>query len=148
VVQGAALTVAENASEIEDARLAGGQQLLRREFRRGVEVEGRARAVRAEELRGEGVQVRLVAGRDLQRRGFDLGEALLPEPRAQRRDDAPTRGKERTAVGMDGSVPPRRSRSHRLTSLGEGWSLPVRSASAPGPARGAVAAPTPHEVST
>ena len=55
-------------------RLAGRQQLLAGELRRGVQIERRARPVRPDRLGREGVQMRLVAGRDLQRRRFDLDE--------------------------------------------------------------------------
>ena len=44
---GAALAVAEDAGEIEDPRLAGRQQLLAGEFRRGVQIERRAARRRA-----------------------------------------------------------------------------------------------------
>jgi hypothetical protein len=44
MVQRRALAIAEDAGEIEDAPLAGRQQLLGREFRRGVQVIGMARA--------------------------------------------------------------------------------------------------------
>ena len=47
MVQRAALAVAIDRAEAEDARFAGGEQLLAGEFRRGVQIERRARARRA-----------------------------------------------------------------------------------------------------
>ena len=82
MVQRPALAVAPDPGEFEDPRLAGRQQLLAGELRRGAQVERRARAVGADRLGGEGVQVRLVAGRDLQGRGLDLDEAPRLEPAA------------------------------------------------------------------
>ena len=71
MVQGPALAVAEDVGEGEQARLAGGQQLLAGELGRGVQVEpALRRAVGGLGVGREGVQVGLVAGRDLQdRRG-------------------------------------------------------------------------------
>ena len=90
-MQRAALAIAEHAREIEDARLAGRQQLLAGEFRRGVQIERPPLAVRRDQLGREGMQMRLVAGRDLQRRGLDLDEAAARanQPRNARRDPAP-----------------------------------------------------------
>jgi hypothetical protein len=52
------------------------------------------------------MQMRLVAGRDLQRRRIDLDEILAREIAAQRRLDAVAADQERTAVGMDVRRPP------------------------------------------
>ena len=86
-MQRAALAVAEHFCEFDDAPLAGGEQLLAGEFRRGAQVKRRRRAVRRHKRRGEGVQVHLVARRDLKRAGLDLDEILSREPGAQRADD-------------------------------------------------------------
>ena len=83
----AALTVAEHFCEFDDAPLAGGEQLLAGEFRRGAQVKRRPCAVRRHQRRGEGVQMHLVAGRDLERAGLDLDEILSRKPGAQRADD-------------------------------------------------------------
>ena len=79
MMQGAALAVAEHVGEGENAPLAGRQQLLAGEFRRGVQIELLRLAVRPDQLGREGVQMRLVAGRDLQRSAFDLDEAARVE---------------------------------------------------------------------
>ena len=74
VVQGAALPVAVDMGEAGDAGLARRQELLAGEFRRGVEVERRPRAVGADGLGCEGMEMRLVARRDLERGRIDLDE--------------------------------------------------------------------------
>ena len=91
-------------------RLAGGQQLLAGELGRGVQIERATAAVRADQLGGKGVQVRLVAGRDLQDGGIDLDEALAVEPAPQRRLNCAARQQERPPVGMDVRMPPGASR--------------------------------------
>jgi hypothetical protein len=53
-----------------------------------VQVE-RLRVHRRDQLGREGVQVRLVAGRDLQDRGLDLDEIAGREPRPRRGRDRP-----------------------------------------------------------
>ena len=117
---GAALAIAEHAGEGEHPRLAGGQQLLAGELRRGVQVARRALAARADKLGRERVQMGLVAGRDLQRRGLDLEEAAAAKPVPQRRQDAPARQQERPPVGVDVAVPPGRGvRSRRPHLLSE-----------------------------
>ena len=72
MMQRAALAVAEHAGEFENARLARRQQLLGGEFRRGAQIERAPLPARRDQLGGEGMQMRLVAGRDLQSRGLDL----------------------------------------------------------------------------
>ena len=62
MMQRAALAVAEHPGELEDAALAGGQQLLAGEFRRGAQIKRRdARRPGAASVGGEGVQMGLVA---------------------------------------------------------------------------------------
>ena len=58
-------------------RLAGRQQLLAGEFRRGAQIERLPLAAGPDQLGREGVQMGLVAGRDLQGRGLDLDETGL-----------------------------------------------------------------------
>ncbi len=112
VMQRAALAVAEHAGEIEDAPLAGGQQLLAGEFRRGVQVEARAPSVRTDYIGREGMQVRLVAGRNLQDPGVHLGEVPGREECPQGGHDPPARRQERPPVGMDMGCPPGRGIGH------------------------------------
>ena len=72
------------------------------EFRRGVEVARLAVAAGADQFGGEGVEMRLVAGRDLERRRLDLDEALGLEPAPQRRGDPVPPEQERPAVAGGG----------------------------------------------
>ena len=88
MMQRAALAVAEHAGEIEDARLAGRQQLLAGEFRRGAQIERLPLAAGSDQLGGEGMQMGLVAGRDLQGGGLDLDEIARGEPGPQSGRDA------------------------------------------------------------
>jgi hypothetical protein len=106
VVQGAALAVAPHPGEVEDLPLAGGQQLLAGELRRGVQVERRALSVRGDDLSRKGVQVRLVAGGDLQGGGLHLDEVLRLEPAAQGRLDAVARQQARATLGVAVGSPP------------------------------------------
>ncbi len=78
-MQIAALTVAEHTRELENLRLAGREQFLAGEFRRGPQIARRARAVGARQLGARRMQMGLVAGRDLQDAGLDLGKSLLIE---------------------------------------------------------------------
>ena len=73
----AALAVAKDVRELEDALHAGREQLLHGEFGRGVEIERCARRPRParSRQRGEGLEMRLEAGARLQRRRIDLDEA-------------------------------------------------------------------------
>jgi hypothetical protein len=106
VVQRPALAVAMDLGEGEDALLSGRQQLLAGEFGRGVEVEWPPLPVRTGQLGGEGMQVRLVAGRHLQGRRLHLDEAPRLEPAADRPLDAAPRQQERAPVLMLVGVPP------------------------------------------
>ena len=87
-------------AEVEDAGLPRRQQLLGGEFRRGVEIAPFGRAVRLDQLGGEGVEMGLVAGRDGKRRAIDLEEVTLGEPGADGGDDAVARQQEGAPVGM------------------------------------------------
>ena len=106
MMQRPALAVAPHLGEAEDLLLARRQQLLAGELRRGVQVERRGLARDGQGLGGEGVQVRLVAGRDLQGGGLDLLEPLTLEPGAERLGDPVAGQQERAAVGVDVAAPP------------------------------------------
>jgi hypothetical protein len=95
-------------SEAGNPRFACGQELLAGEFRRGVEVERSARSIGPERLRGEGMEMRLVAGRDLQGSRIHLHELAPGEEASQRRLNPVARQQERAAVGMDMRRPPGR----------------------------------------
>jgi hypothetical protein len=62
MMQRATLTIAKDASELDDAALAGGQELLAGELGRGAQIESRARCRQRHQLRREGMKMRLVAG--------------------------------------------------------------------------------------
>ena len=106
VVQGAALAVAEHAGDIDDAPFAGRKQFFAGELRRGVQIKLRARPVRPKKVGREGVQMRLVAGRDLQRRRFDLDEVARGEKSPHGRQDAVASDEKRPPVGVDVRRPP------------------------------------------
>ena len=107
-VQRAALAIAKHSGELDDTALASRKELLAGEFRRRAQVKRRRRAIRRHQLGGEGVQMRLVAGRDLQRAGLDLDEIVRGEPGAQarRRSGRAPAGR---AAGRHGRGGPRRA---------------------------------------
>ena len=90
-MQRAALAVAEHFCEFDDAAFPRGEQFLAGEFRRGAQVKRRPRPVRRHKRRGKGVQVHLVARRDLERASLDLNEILSRKPGAQRAHDPAAR---------------------------------------------------------
>src|SRR5262249_42870324 len=106
VMQGPALTVAEHLGKREDALLPRRQQLLQGKLWRGMEIEASARAVRVDQLGGEGEEMELIAGRHLQGAGLDLYKAFCLKPRPERGPDASAREQERAAVRMDVGAPP------------------------------------------
>lgn len=106
MMQRPALAVAIDMGKTRDALLARRKQLLAGKFRRGVQVERRLLPIRRQRFRCEGMQMRLVAGRDLQHRRIHLDKILAREKPAQRRLDRITSDQERTAVGMHGRGPP------------------------------------------
>ena len=67
---------AEHARKCKQALLAGREQFLAGEFRRGVQIERRAASIRRDHIRRERVPKRIVSGRSLQDRGFGLDEIL------------------------------------------------------------------------
>ncbi len=75
MMQRAALAVAEDVGEAENAFLARGQQFLGREFGRRMKIEARGAALRPDKPGSESRDMRLVAGRNLQDRGIDLDKA-------------------------------------------------------------------------
>ncbi len=108
MMQRTALAVAEHAREGEQPLLAGCEQLLGGELRRGMEIELRTARVRRDQFGRERVQVRLVAGRSLQDRGLDLDEIAGDKPRPQGRRDAHARQQKRPPVGINVRRPPGR----------------------------------------
>ena len=108
MVQGAALTVAPHPGQVEDPPLARRKQLLAGELRRGVQVEPPRGAVWRDDLGGEGVQVRLVPGRDLQGRRLDFQELPVLEPAPDSAHDPAAGQEERPPVGVDVWAPPGR----------------------------------------
>ena len=118
-MQGPALAIAEDAGEIDDSLLAGRQQLLQREFRRGVQIADGTGAVRADHFGGESMQMGLVPGRHLQDGGLGLDEALRREPGMKRRRDAVAGKQQRAPVAMAFAVPEGRQSGHfRQASAG------------------------------
>ena len=82
------LAIAKHVRQGKDLRLAGGQQLLHREFRRRVQPGLARRAVRPDERRAKPVQMGLVAGRSLEGGRVDLDEAVRVEPAPHEARDA------------------------------------------------------------
>lgn len=76
MMQRPALAVAIDMGKTRDALLARRKQLLAGKFRRGVQVERRLLPIRRQRFRCEGMQMRLVAGRDLQHRRIHLDKIL------------------------------------------------------------------------
>lgn len=102
MVQRAALAVAPDAGEIDDASLAGRQQLLGCEFRRGPQVPPVLDHVRPDQAGRKGMQMGLVARGDLKGGGLDLEEAGRCKPAPERGHD-PAPGQK---VGPAGRMPP------------------------------------------
>ena len=115
VVQRAAFAVAKHFGELDDAALAGRKQLLAGEFRRRAQIKRRRGAVRRCQRRGEGMQMGLVAGRNLQRAGFDLDKIVARQtsPAARRRSGRAPAG---PAGGRHERAGPRRARNRGGTS--------------------------------
>ena len=112
VMQRAALAIAEHAGEIENARLARRQQFLAGEFRRGAQIERPPLPAGSDQFGGEGMQMGLVAGRDLQGRGLHLDEIARGKPGPQGGGDPPARPQEGPAAGMDAGKPEWRAFAH------------------------------------
>ena len=89
VVCRAPLAVAEDMSELPDPRHPGDEQLLHREFRRGVEIaQGGLPLLRVVKLGGERPQMRFEPRAHLQSRRVDLDEAAIGEEAANGCEDA------------------------------------------------------------
>ena len=102
----AALPVAEDAGEIENAGLPRRQQLLGGKFGRGVQVQGPHPQVGPGQRRFKGMQVGLVAGGYDQRPALHLGKFLGLEPATQRGLDRPPLAQQGPPVGMVFRLPP------------------------------------------
>src|SRR5262249_487185 len=120
MVERTSLAVAERARELEDARLAGGEQLLACELGRCAQIPRRAAAVWRGDLRRKRMEMRLIAGRYLKDGGLDVDEIPRGEEGTQCRDDAPPRDQERPAIGMALRVPKQGWLPHRSASFGRG----------------------------
>jgi hypothetical protein len=103
----ARLAVPVDAGIVKDLRLAGGQKLLGREFRRGVEIERASRSVLPHPVGPETMKVSLVSGRHLKRSALDLGEPLPLEPVAGGIPNPGAPLQEGAAVSVRFPVPPR-----------------------------------------
>ena len=106
MVQGPALAIAPAPGELEQARLASRQEPLAGELRRGAQMQRRAPAGRTYGLGGKGVQVGLIAGRDLQGRRLDLNEVARREPGPNRRCDAGAHHQARAALCVNVGTAP------------------------------------------
>ena len=101
MMQRAAFAVAKHLGKFDDAPLARGEKLFAGKFRRGAQIAGRRRAVGRGQRGGKGVQMNLIAWRDLQRPGIDLDKILPGKPSAQRGHDPAPGQEDRPAVGMN-----------------------------------------------
>ena len=99
-VQRAAFAIPEDMRQAEDARLAGGQELLHGEFGRGMEPRLLRGSVRADEFGLEPDEMGLVAGRRLERGRIDLDEALGVEPLPHGRGDPRAQDEARAPGGV------------------------------------------------
>src|SRR5712671_1997850 len=107
-MQIATLPVAKHPRQLEYLRFASGQQFLAGEFRRCPQVPCRALPA-AGKFSARRMQVGLIARRNLQDCGFDLGKTLLVEPRPDSLGDSAPRHQEWLGVGVPCFGPPRRN---------------------------------------
>ncbi len=117
MVQRPALAIAPDMREGAEPLFSGGQQLLGGKFRRGVEIEGERPSVDGERLRCEGMQMRLVAGRDLKRRRLHLNEIALGKPEPECGHQPVATHKKGPPVGMDMRLPPGAGAGHGSVHL-------------------------------
>src|ERR1700704_4917787 len=99
-MQIATLPVAKHPRQLKYLGFASGQQFLAGEFRRCPQVARCALAAGAGKFRTRRMQVGLIARRNLQDTGFDLGKTLLVEPRPDGLGDSAPRRQEWSAVGV------------------------------------------------
>lgn len=97
----------ENGGKLEDVLLSRRDQLLHREFRRGVEITARVLARRIHPSRPERMQMRLVAGRDLHDARLNLEKVLPRKLGAQHLFQSGTHDKPRPPPRMALRVPER-----------------------------------------
>src|SRR6266545_937069 len=100
-----ALATAIDTGKVEDAPLAGSEQLFAGKLGRGVQIKLFGAAVGPHHGGGNRMKMRLVAGRELQRTAFDFGEVMLREPSADCRPDPIARQKNGPAIDMDFGAP-------------------------------------------
>jgi len=108
-----------------DPGLAGGQQFLHREFGRGVQIHRPRLPIGADGRGGKAVQMRLVAGADLQRCRVHLDEILLCQPAADSRLNAVAGHQQWSAIGVKPGGPPgRRGLGHGVSfRLAKRWQM-------------------------
>ena len=118
MVQGASFPVSVNMGKTGDAFFTGGEQLLAGEFRRGVQIKRHGVAGRRQALRDESMQMRLIAGGNLQCSSVDLKKIGAGEIAAKSRLDRIAPNEKCAAVGVDVRRPPWRhclvARAHSL----------------------------------
>ena len=107
-MQSGPLAVAKDVREGKDLRLAGGDELLHREFRRSVQPGLGPRAVRRDERGAKSVQMGLVSGRNLEGGDVDLDEAVGDEPSPDEAGDARSRDEAAPALRVPLTAPERR----------------------------------------
>ncbi len=108
-VQRRALAIAENVRQRKDLRLACGDELLHREFRRRMQTGLDRRPVRPDERRAKTMKMGLVARRGLKRSRIDFHETLGLEPAAHETEDLRPRQKRGAASGVAVGAPERRA---------------------------------------
>ncbi len=118
-VQRAALATAEHMRQRVDLDFSGSQQFFHREFRRSVQIAVARGAVRPNHRRFESMQMRLVAGRPLQRRRVDFDEALGVEPAADVVRDPRASQERGSANAMTFAVPEGRGEGRTQGAPGE-----------------------------
>ena len=104
MMQRPALAVAEDARELDDARFACSEELLAGKLRRGAQ-ETAIVPARIGKLGRKRLQMDLIAGGHLQRRGLDLDEVKLGEIVPQRPHDLAAHAQHGPALGVDAGRP-------------------------------------------
>jgi hypothetical protein len=101
-----AFAVAPDMGKAEDPPLARCQQLFHRKFGTGVQIHPPGNPVIADGIHPHGMQVRLIAGADLQGRGVNLQKLPRGQPIPDGRLQTAPRQKRRAAVRVAAWVPP------------------------------------------